>query len=164
MIITGIDPDLSGGLATINTQTKEVIHLHRMPVFEHPVSGVKIIRVEEVHRLLLMARAAGSVMLILEAASLRPGQGNGGRIMTHYGMLLALGHLVFTRAGTLVAQPSKWKRKLKLSSDKNLSLDLATQYCPAHSSLLSKKKNVGIAEAILMCYWAADHELKCTGG
>lgn len=164
MIVVGIDPDLNGGIAVLNVVTCEVIALHRMPLHEHPVTGAKTIKVEEVHTALTEARTRGATDLILEGASIRPGQGNSGRIMTHYGMLLGIAHLVFTRPAVLIAQPSKWKPAMKLSGDKSKSLELAKVYHPGHGSVLSKQKNAGIAEAMLLCHWAKKNELKCTSG
>lgn len=162
MIIVGIDPDLNGGIAVIDTWARAIIRLDRMPVFEPPVSGSRRVDAHEVYDLLKSARLEGAEYVAIEAALVKPQKSAGGDKMMgsvhtvhqNFGALRALCEVLFTRSRVLEAWPSSWKKQMGLTSDKALSLDLAAQFYPSHAALLSKQKNAGLAEAMLLVEWA----------
>jgi len=167
MILTGIDPDFNGGLATIDPEDHTVKLVTRMPVFEPPVKGKRRIDAPGLYEALLQARRVGSQYVILESPLVMPQKskkgpammGNVNTVHQTYGAIRAVAELLFSRSRVIPAWPSVWKKDMGLSSDKDLSLPLARDLYPSHTSLLSKKKNTGLAEAILMAEWG---HRKCT--
>lgn len=163
MIILGIDPDLSGALAVIDTARHEILMLHRMPIWEPPTGGHRGLDVREAWTLIQEAKSTHKAAAVaLEAAIVKPQAGkNGGQAMmgsvgrTHqtYGALRALCELTFGRPGVVHAWPSSWKRDMGLSSDKAESRIMACNAYPNHHKVFSKVKNTGMAEAVLLGEW-----------
>jgi len=162
MIVVGIDPDLNGGIAVIDTLDMAVLRLTRMPVFEPPVSGSRRLDAPAAYDALKEARRLGAEFLVIEAALVKPQTTSKGPAMmggvhtVHqtFGALRALSETLFTRSRVLEAWPSSWKKDMGLTSDKSLSLTRAIEVFPSHASLLSKQKNAGLAEAMLLVAWA----------
>lgn len=167
MILVGIDPDLNGGIAVIDAETRDVLSITRMPVFEPPVEGKRRVDALAVHKTLIEARRLGAQFVILESAIVKPQVSSKGPAMMggvhtvhqNYGAIRALCEIMFGRGRVISAHPSSWKKTMGLSSDKHLSLDVAVQLYPGHAVLLSKQKNVGIAEAMLLIEWG---KTRCT--
>jgi len=165
MILLGIDPDLKGGLATIDMGARKILSLHRMPVYEPPVKGKGAKRLDTLTAWACIQQAKhthGAIAAVLEAAIVKPQIGKGGRqammgsvgrIHQTYGALLAMCEITFGRAGVIKAWPSAWKKEMKLTADKSDSRVLACSLYPAHAQLLDKVKNEGMAEAVLLTEW-----------
>lgn len=168
MILIGVDPDKSGGFATLHMGSNTIITLDRMPLWMHPVKNTPAMDFPAIHDLFLQARTNGADYVILESAIVRAQVSNKGTAMMgsighihqNYGGIRALAESVFGRNRVIYAWPSTWKKAMGLSSDKEQSLMLARELHTGHTSLLSKKKNVGLAEAILLTHWAARHHFK----
>lgn len=162
MMILGIDPDLKGGVALINVSRNNWVEfIQSMPTYSHPTKDTKGIDVIALRDMVFKAHKLGAKFAVVEGALVKPQQskkgpammGNIGRIHQHYGAIKAVCELEFTRPGVITAWPSVWKKEMGLSSDKEKSLELARELFPVHSNLLSKKKNVGLAEAMLLAVW-----------
>lgn len=161
MIIVGIDPDQSGGIVVADPDTHNLIAIHRMPLFTHPVTGKVRIDATAVYHLLLAAAGSGASYAVLEQAVVKPQKSAKGPAMTgsvdkihqNYGALRALCELAFTRPRVIVAWPSTWKKEMGLSSDKELSRAKASELYPTHSKLFGMTKNTGLAESLLLVHW-----------
>lgn len=161
MILLGIDPDLNGGFATVDLGQNSIVTLHRMPIFEPPVKGKRAIDMPSAYQAIAAARGSGATYVILEAAVVKPQVGKNGPVMMggvdtvhqNYGGLKAICEVLFGRSRVIRAWPSTWKKETGLGSDKEESLRLAAALYPSHSALLAKKKNAGLAEAILLTEW-----------
>lgn len=167
MIIVGIDPDKNGCIAVVDVLDRSIKRIDSVPVWTHPVTGKRWLDAPLAYLMLEHARNIGAEYVAVESAIVKPQfsakgpalMGSVGEIHQTYGALRALSEVAFTRSRTIVAWPSAWKKEMGLDKDKDKSLALATELYPSHSALLSKKKNAGIAEAILLCEWAKN---KCT--
>ena len=58
----------------------------------------------------------------------------------------------------MLVTPQKWKKELGLTSDKDLSLNMARELWP--DAPLARKMDNGRAEALLMAEWLRRGELK----
>lgn len=164
MIVLGVDPDLNGGLAVVDTDSREILDVIRMPVKAPPTGGRRALHASEAWAFINKARSHHKATWVaLESAIVKPqiGKGGGeamtgsvGRIHQTYGGLLALNHVVFGRPAVITAWPSAWKRAMGLGSDKKESLELASSLYPSHAKLFSKVKNAGLSEAALLAEWA----------
>lgn len=156
MRIIGIDPDLSGGMVLVEYPAGNILIARGVPVLKKkpPIRKHSTLDTAAIWDFLIRARGMGAEMVVLESASIRPGQGHMVRIVEHFGMLRALSELAFTPSRLMVAYPHVWKKSFELTKDKALSRELAIQMHPGHEPLLSKVKNTGVAEALLMTKWA----------
>ena len=62
-----------------------------------------------------------------------------------------------TRAPWLIVRPQIWKKDVGVTSDKNTSLELARRLWPR--APLSRQKDHGIAEALLLAEWLRRNQL-----
>jgi len=172
MRVCGCDPDLNGGFAVIDTQTLEIVSLRLMPLFVPPVKGKRRIDAQGAFELLKEARRVGAEYVALEQAVVKPQISSKGPAMMgsvhtvhqNYGMLRALCEIMFSRSRVIDAWPSTWKKDMGLTSDKNLSLEKAIALYPSHTSLFAKKKNVGLAESLLLARWGAEKVILRSSG
>jgi len=163
MMFLGIDPDLNGGLAVVDHQTGKIDLLNRMPVYLPPTGGKRAIDVQLLFECVQQARRVGAQYAVLEKAVVKPQISSKGPAMmgsvhtVHqtYGAIRAVCEILFTRSRVIDAWPSTWKKDMGLTSDKSLSLQKALEYHPTHKTLFSKKKNTGMAEAVLLARWGS---------
>lgn len=156
MIVLGIDPGLSGGLAIYDGET--------LIPFSTPVNEVEFVKngkkqkrkemdLEHVCEILDKYKPHQA---FLEKVTARPGQGVtsmfrfGENFGQFQGILTALGIPV-----TFVT-PQTWKKVFELGSEKNASLELAKTLFEGHDKTFKLKKNDGIAEAALIARYGYD--------
>lgn len=142
-MILGIDPGQSGGLALID-RYGVVQFAEAMPVARNAVATVDV---REMARLLTDRHVE---FAYVERAQAMPKQGVSSSF--NYGVIFGstLTALAWLGIGYELVQSAKWKRDLGLTSDKRQSLDRVRQIYPA---LTLKRKDDGIAEAILIARW-----------
>lgn len=164
MIWVGVDTDLNGGIAVIDMDGPRILTIREMPVIE----GVEGRQVDAIVLFEIFRAArdrAFDVRCCVERAIVKPQKSAKGAHMTSgigtmhqtYGAVRALAEINFTKVD--FAWPSAWKRKMGLTTDKNLSLLKAAERHPAHAAVFQKAKRHGLAEAVLIAHWA--HE-NCT--
>ena len=148
MMILGIDPGASGGLAVIDSDLMQIVKGFRMPTQK---LGVKTL--VDANGII---QALGDVDLdavMIEHVHSMPGQGHVGAFSfgRSTGAAEAVASLICDRLDWV--PPSTWKKHFKLSSDKQLSINLA-QSMFGLSYTWKYKADDGIAEASLMArYW-----------
>ena len=134
VIVLGIDPGSTGAIAVLE---------HRTParVFDMP---------ETIADLAMVIRSSEPDHVFVEYQQAFPGQGiaSTGKLLQHYGSILGI--LAMTDANVVVLRPAAWKKSFGLSSDKNASRLLAQDLFSHISSQLSRKKDHGRAEALLI--------------
>jgi len=149
-MILGIDPGLSGGVALL-ARDGGLQFAEAMPTLRNAVPTVDVGQLGEWMRL----HAAGAVVFAcVERAQAMPRQG----VSSAFNYGCVFGSMVTALAGLgigyeLVA-PAKWKRAAGLGAEKRQALDLVRQLYPR---LLLKRKDDGIAEAILIARWGLRH-------
>lgn len=155
MIILGIDPGQSGGLAIVDTAIYvEPVFISgmRMPMFQTGTGTRKMVDIDKLNMWLDQSMIRPD-LTVIEQVHAMPKQGvvssfNFGR---HAGAVeawaLGLGIPV------VLAHPPQWKKEMGLTRSKQDSLDLAALIFGPHP-LFEKKADDGIAEAALMALWA----------
>jgi hypothetical protein len=138
-LILGIDPGKSGAFALLNT--------HDMQVETYDMPGT-----------LFEKRALISEIGKVKCAWLEKpfyprmiGIKNAVTIAQAYGELKAC--LYFAGIPTFEVDPSAWKKTMRLSTDKNASRALASQYFPDASDQWARVKDDGRAEAALIALY-----------
>jgi len=160
MRLCGIDPDMKGGMVAIDTEASKVLDVGYMPLTwcRPPLNEPARVDPILLWTYLVGARRLGVDYVILERALVM--QQSGGKMMggvdrTHqnFGAIRALCELAFTPSRVIIANPSVWKKAMGLTSDKQLSRDMACNLIPTHTNLFKLVKNTGLAEAALMALW-----------
>ena len=166
MIFLGIDPGLSGALAVFDSETKAISFVDT-PVVEIRV-GKKIKHQQDAYAItsLLRALTAGKdVMVTIEKVQAMPGSdGKGGRqamgatsaFNFGLGFGMWLGILAALEIPHQQVHPATWKAVMMRDStkDKDASRVKAMQLFPQSAKDLTRKKDHGRADALLMAAWA----------
>ncbi len=147
----GIDPGLSGALAIIDAK-KKVILLDDLPLVIVPAcrKGGKVEKVIDANTLYKILKLHLPGVCMVERVHSRPGQGAVSTFAfgQSYGAALAVLDVAGVERHSV--SPATWKKHYGLNSDKELSLQLALKKFPAAASLLTRKKDHGRAEALLL--------------
>lgn len=156
MIFIGIDPGLSGAIAAYDPYTG-ALEVHDVPTHELVRNGKKK-REVDLHscaRIIdALAKPAGSSIL-MEQVGAMPGQGVSsvfafGKV---YGILLGISAATFVPLDTVT--PAVWKRAMGVTSSKDGSRAKASALLPRYSSMWSRVKDDGRAEATLIALYSA---------
>jgi len=150
MIIFGMDPGFTGGIAALDTDTG-MLEVVDMPVFDNK-QGKKIINTHELHRL-LTPQPGTPYMGVIEQVGAMPKQGVSStfRFGEGYG---ALQMAVVAHGLTLhYVTPGRWKKHFGLSRDKGVSRSLATQQFPLNAQDFKRVKDDGRAEAAMIALY-----------
>jgi hypothetical protein len=145
MLILGADPGQSGGIAVLD-RTGRLLCAEAMPVLRGAVPTVDV----RALGLLLRCIDDHECYAYVERAQAMPRQGasSGFNYGVIFGSLLTALHT--EGIGYELVQALHWKKGMNLHSDKRGSLALCRQMYPA---LDLKRKDDGIAEAILIARW-----------
>ena len=145
----GIDPDLSGALAIVETinGVPALIDAIDMP---STGTGAKA-RVDIIAAAQWIAKHAPSTAYV-ERAQAFPGQGASSRILLRSGRRRHRGRRSrCARFPLILVEASGWKRRLHLpGKDKEAARQKALQLFPSQHALLARKKDHGRAEAALI--------------
>lgn len=162
--ITGIDSDLGGGIATVDFSGEKpvLVNVDRVPVREVQKNR-KTVRQLDGQELaaILKGHENWSYYVAVESALTKPQIGAKGLTMTRgidvahqtFGGLRALSEALWGAPSVYVAWPSSWKKEMGLTSDKEKSLAMVMELHESDGSLWKKKKNAGLAEAVLLAHW-----------
>ncbi len=139
MILLGIDPGVSGAIATFDTIER------RVAVIDMPDTTVALN--EAIQALPPIA------LCILEKPYYNKAIGttNAARIGTAYGKIL--GALAWCGVPVLEVTPSTWKAALNLSTSKAASREKASQIFPDDAYQWARVKDDGRAEAALLAWY-----------
>ena len=156
MLILGIDPGSSGGLAIVESKSNslpKIIWASKMPVVN--VFSKKIIDVMKVSSIL---KEYTIDVTIIEKVHAMPRQGvtSSFQFGRSFGGIEALSY-IYTKRVDYIA-PAVWKKYLGLGSSKKDSLDLARLKF-GKLDFWDFKSNDGIAEAaLLVLFWIEKHQ------
>ena len=151
MTVAGIDPGKGGALAIIYPDGG--VEVHRVPLQKLGKKEVPA-WTEWAMSWSMALRLAEPDLIVIENVSARPGQGvtsmfNFGKT---YGFAIAMAALA--QCPIEFVTPAKWKGKLGLlKADKNASREKARQLYPKAAPELTRVKDDGVAEAVLMAHF-----------
>lgn len=158
MVIMGIDPGLKGGVAFYDGDSIEAFYT---PVVEEVFvkKGKKQKRnLMDLNELREMILAHEPDRAVLEKVTARPGQGV--TSMFRFGQGFGEYRGLFSGMGVewIEVTPQTWKKTYDLGSDKNPSLELASQLWPSKAKECFRlKKQDGVAEAALIAKFGFDN-------
>ena len=140
MIILGVDPGLSGAIAILDGK--------RITVLPMPIYRVGRKRVYDIAEITDLFIAAHPDLVAIEAIT-RPGSLVGNGAFMH-GVAMAMGVEVVR------PRPQVWKAHFGLAANKAESIDLCHKLYPQTKSIITKKGQDGMAEAILIARYALE--------
>ena len=151
MIICGIDPGLSGGLAFFDNE-KKTIHAEKAPIFKI-VRKAKTKRFLDMWSLMTILDEHDPDHIYIEKQQAMPLQGLVSTFSTGFGYGIYLGLIVANGMSYTEVSPRQWKKDLNCPSDKDASRKRASELIPQGNHLWQQKNQDGLAEASLIAYW-----------
>ena len=150
MIIIGIDPGLSGGIAIL--ENNKVKSLFDMPVMPEGKKNKRQLNSAQLAKLIKDSiKDKSEVSVIVEQVNAMPGQGV--TSMFNFGQSFGIlkGICSAMQLPMYFVRPTKWKKYFNLiNSEKDASRTKAIEVFPYFSSELSRKKDSNKADAILI--------------
>jgi len=160
MIIIGIDPGLSGGIAVLDNY--KVLDLFDMPVMADGKKNKKQLNSALLAKLIKESISNTSESaVIVEQVNAMPGQGV--TSMFNFGQTFGAikGICATLELPIFFVRPSKWKKHFELiNSSKDASRTKAIEMYPHLAEKLSKKKDVNKSDAILIARFYCETRLK----
>lgn len=155
----GCDPGQTGAIAILADGA--VDGFVDMPTTARRAGGQQVngTALADALREVLHRHAGAYVLAVVEQVNAMPNQGasSGFRFGQADGILR--GVLGALRIGLVEVPPQMWKRHLRLTGcDKDAARTLAIQRFPSASSRLTRKKDIGRADALLIALWAETTE------
>jgi hypothetical protein len=155
--ILGIDPGLSGALATFDTSDRSV-EVFDMPTYYTKVNGRNSGTTDcnSLARLLFkIGLNDGADIAFLEHIHTMPkdAAASAGKLMENFGALRGI--LAAYEIPVTLVRPLQWKKVMSLTSDKELSRRRASELLPHAAHLWPLKKHDGRAEAVLLAVYGA---------
>lgn len=147
----GIDPGLSGAVGLVRADGS-FASVHDMPTLMQTTGRRQV----DFAALAAIFRAHHPVFVLVERVGARPGEGAVGGFafgMTYGGILSMLATLALPHD---VVQPASWKRKAGIppGAEKAASIQTALRLLPGSAGHLTRKKDDGRAEALLLAVQA----------
>ena len=151
----GVDPGLSGAIAIFTPDPLNIV-VFDMPVFKITVGKSAKRKIDLYGLAHIIDHYSGGVKsATIEEVSSSPQMG----VVSAFTFGYASGAVQSAIAANFIPMnlvtPAKWKRDLKLSSDKDASRRLASQLFPTFSKLWSRAMDDGRAEAVLLAYYGS---------
>lgn len=154
-LVIGIDPGQSGALAFLADGK-----FHRfidMPTMPRKAGGneVDAIALARAIRASLAQHPGAYQVAVLEAVSAMPKQGVSGVFRFGESFGVVKGILGALSLPLFLVPPVTWKKRLGLAgAEKDLARTLAIQRFPDVAGELTRKKDIGRADALLIAHWA----------
>lgn len=153
-LIVGIDPGLTGSISIIDIDSKELVDLIDMPLFQTETksraSGVLNHIDINTLALALDHYSRWTCLAVIEAPGAMPNQG----LSSTFRFGFVCGQLSGMLAGLYIpcipVPPATWKMAMGLTRDKSASFIKANDTYPQHKRLWQLKKHHDRAEAVLI--------------
>jgi len=148
-MIIAIDPGVTGAIAGL--VLGKVLHITDMPTMGRTHGKGQEVDPYELASVLVGIKDGRDVTVLIEQVSAMPG--NGGTSMFHFGESVGviLGVCGALQLPVKRVRPQYWKKKAGIiGKDKDAARGLAIQLHPEVSDMLTRKKDVGRADAILI--------------
>jgi Holliday junction resolvasome RuvABC endonuclease subunit len=151
LLFCGIDPGLSGAIGFVRADGS-FASVHDMPVLTTTTGRKQV----DFSGLAAILREHHPAFVLVERVGARPGEGAVGGFafgMTYGGILSMLATMALPHD---VVQPASWKRKAGIppGADKQASIQTTLRLLPTAASYLTRKKDDGRAEALLLAVQA----------
>lgn len=166
MKIISIDCGLHGAWSTFNNKQVEVIDTPIQNIFvgrKKNKAGVIVDKYKNIYReqyIINSLKEAKPDIVVLELQNARITDGSVQAYRTGYGYGFYKGILQALEIKFIEVSPQKWKRALKLTSDKELSRKLAIKLFPQFHKELKRVQDEGRAESLLLGHWYKEHYSK----
>ena len=151
MIICGIDPGLSGGIAFYQNINYK-LYAEKVPTYTLKTKN-KTKRFLDLWQVMTILNDHDPDHVFIEKQQAMPNQGLVSTFATGLGYGAYLGLLVALGYSYTEVQARVWKKDLNCTSDKDQSRDMATKLMPQGQQYWTKKNQDGVAEASLIAYW-----------
>jgi len=152
-MVIGIDPGLDGAVGCIDSNG-EFRSVHDTPTIATKRGSKKYRKYNVAAMVTLlreMSRGKRQLVVALEEVHSMPGQGVRSMFNMGYGLGLWEAIVVSLGIGLQMVQPTTWKRKMVgIGADKEVSRLVAIRRWPAAAEALSRKRDHGRAEALLI--------------
>jgi crossover junction endodeoxyribonuclease RuvC len=151
LLYAGIDPGLSGAVGLVRADGS-FASVHDMPVLTTTTGRKQV----DFSGLAAILREHQPAFVLVERVGSRPGEGAMGAFgfgMSFGGILGILGAMALPHD---LAQPASWKRKAGIppGADKQASIQTALRLLPTAAPSLTRKKDDGRAESLLLALQA----------
>lgn len=153
MMICGIDPGLSGGIAFIDTDEYS-LNANRAPVLKIK-KGTQNKRYIDAWKIMTLFTEFDPEHVYIEKQQAMPKQGVSSTFVTGFGYGVYLGMFIALGIPYTEVNVREWKRDFGLSSDKDESRKRASELMPRGKQFWQQKNEDGVAEAALIAYWGA---------
>jgi len=152
--IIAIDPGISGGIAALAPDGSFFL-VRAMPT-NRKKSGRNEVDVAWLYSVLSAMREGlkAPPLGVIELVSAMPGQGVSGMFSLGDSFGSARALLTILCHEVLYVAPGKWKKAMGLNKDKAYSLTVARRMFPDAREHISRKKDEGLAEALLLARYA----------
>jgi len=159
MIIIGIDPGLSGGIAVL--ENNKVLNMFDMPVMPEGKKNKRQLNSAQLVSLIKEnIKSDEEIAVVVEQVNAMPGQGV--TSMFNFGQTFGAikGVCAALELPIFFVRPSKWKKHFELiNSSKDSSRTKVIEMYPTLSNQLTKKKDVNKSDAILIARFYSDTRL-----
>ena len=149
MIVCGIDPGLTGGLAFLE---KKTVNVHKVPIY-NVTKGAKRKKMLNTWQIISLMEENEPDHVYIEKQQAMPKQGLSSTFITGFNYGIYIGLLIGLCIPFTEVSPRTWKKALSVSANKDEARKRASELMPNGSGLWPNKSDDGLAEAALIAYW-----------
>jgi len=147
--ILGIDPGISGAMAIIDPHTNLVKLISDFPLHPKGAGGKNVIDASDLAQM-IEPHIPHVAFAVVEDVHAMPGQGVTSMFTFGVAKGLIIGVLSAFKCPIFFVPPGVWKSCYGLSANKSISIELAVKKYPDAAGMLTRKKDDGRAEALLL--------------
>jgi len=155
MITISVDPGQQGAIAALDMRGS-VIALHDMPTSARLHGKGQQVDASALTTIIMDIKAGQHVVAYIEQVSAMPGQGVSSMFRFGESVGIVLGVLGALQVPIRWVSPAMWKKRAGLTGkEKDAARTLAIQRHPEIADMLTRKKDTGRADAILIAEFGA---------
>jgi Holliday junction resolvasome RuvABC endonuclease subunit len=148
----GVDPGKAGAVAVLD-RWGEIIELWDMPTIDGAVSPVLLAELLDTAAVAARLDGGSELIAAVEQVHSMPKQGVASSFDFGKSYGIVLGVLAAVEARVVHATPSRWKKAMRLSADKEQCRRRAIERWPRQAEMFKRKKDADRAEACLLALW-----------
>lgn len=161
--VVGIDPGKNGAIAVLDGYG-ELRWIDDMPVIGNTVSGILVCdSIEAAFHDGGQVMGEGDTVAVVEQVHSMPKQGVASSFDFGKSYGIVLGVLAGCRVRVEHVPPTRWKKALRLTADKEQARRRAIERWPREADLFKRKKDADRAEAALIALWWIEDQAKPKG-
>ena len=153
----GIDPGKSGAIAVLDGYG-EIVWVEDMPVIGGQVSGAVLAGMIDVADPSGPGPLQVELVAVVEQVHSMPKQGVASSFDFGKSYGIVLGVLAALQVRTEFVPPTRWKKAMRLGSDKEVARRRAIEHWPRQADVFKRKKDADRAEACLLALWLLQQE------